>query len=165
MAKSGNFRIYNIKFFGPKTDAYGMPEPFHNYLVTVVPWDVPGAPAESWMASVQVQMSYPVVIFQGPIYRVGDDDGRAKVEAVDRLQLHHSATVNGRVIQAQIDVVTEAAFPKLIEEILQELKTFRDRISGLYSRLLNSALDQKRAASQNAARKKSGDWVRVPEFR
>jgi hypothetical protein len=112
-----------------------------------------------------VQVSYPVLVFQGPIYRVGDVNGKAKVEAVDRLQLHHSATVNGRVIQAQIDVVTEAAFPKLIEEILEELKTFRDRINGLYARLLNSALDQKRVASQSAARKMFGDWVPVGQFK
>jgi hypothetical protein len=101
---------------------------------------------------IQVQTSYPVAVFQGPIYRVEDDGGKAKVEAVDHLQLHHSATVNGRVIQAQIDVVTEAAFPKLMEDILTELKTFRDRIKDHYARLLNSALDQKRVASQNAAR-------------
>jgi len=101
---------------------------------------------------IQVQASYPVVVFQGPVYRVEDDNGKARVEAVNRLQLHHAATVNGRVVQSQIDIVTESAFPKLIEEILEELKMFRDRINGLYPRLLNSALDQKRVASQNAAR-------------
>jgi hypothetical protein len=68
----------------------------------------------------------------------------------------------GGVIQAQIDVVTEAAFPKLIEEILEELKTFRDRINGPYPRLLNSALDQKPVASQNAAWKM---WVPVGQFK
>lgn len=51
--------------------------------------------------------------------------------------------MNGRMAQVQIDVVTEAAFPKLMEEILEELKSFRDRINGHYARLLNSALNQK----------------------
>jgi hypothetical protein len=102
--------------------------------------------------NIQVQASYPVAVFQGPIYRVEDDNGKAKVEAVDHIQLHHSATVNGRVIHAQIDVVTEVAFPRLMEEILEELKTFRDKINGMRPRLLNSALDQKSVASQNAAR-------------
>lgn len=58
--------------------------------------------------------------------------------------------------------MTEAAFPKLIEEILEELKTFRDRINGLYPRLLSSALDRKRVASQNAAWKM---WVPVGQFK
>ena len=56
------------------------------------------------------------------------------------------------MIQAQIDVVTESAFPSLMEIILAELKAFRDRIDALYPRLLNSALDQKRVAKQNSAR-------------
>lgn len=102
---------------------------------------------------IQVQASYPVVVFQGPIYRVEEDNGKATLEAVAHLQLHHVATVDGCVIPVQIDVVTESAFPKLMEDILTELKTFRDRINGLYPRLLNSARDQKRVASQNEARK------------
>jgi hypothetical protein len=108
------------------------------------------------LQNIQVQASYPVVVFQGPIYRVEDSNGKAKVELVDRLQLHHSAVVNGRMVQVQIDVVTEAAFPHLMEEILQELKTFRDKINGHYARLLNSALDQKRVATQRAGMKAFG---------
>lgn len=101
---------------------------------------------------IQVQASYPIVVFQGPIYRVEEDNGKAKVAEVDHVQLHHSTTVEGRVIQVQIDVVTETAFARLMEEILEELKTFRDKINDLRPRLLNSALDQKRAASQKSAR-------------
>jgi hypothetical protein len=56
------------------------------------------------------------------------------------------------MIAAQIDVVTEAAFPKLMETILDELQTFRDRINGYYDRLLNSARDQKNVALENAMR-------------
>ena len=101
---------------------------------------------------IQVQLAYPVVVFQGPIYRVQDASGKAIVEEVTHLQLHHSAMLNGQMIQAQIDVVMENAFPALLESILAELKTFKDRINTLYPRLLNSALDQKRVASQNSAR-------------
>lgn len=101
---------------------------------------------------IQVQLAYPVVVFQGPIYRVRDVSGKATVEEAMHIQLHHSAMLNGRMIQAQIDVVTESAFPSLMESILAELRTFRDRINGLYPRLLNSALDQKRVATQNSAR-------------
>ena len=99
-----------------------------------------------------MQVSYRVAVFQGPIYRVLDERGKAKVEAAEHLQLHHSTWVNGRVIAAQIDVVTEAAFPKLMETILDELKTFRNRINGYYDRLQNSARDQKRVALENAMR-------------
>jgi len=109
---------------------------------------------------IQVQASYPVVVFQGPIFRVEEDRGRAKLEAVDHLQLHHAVTVDGRVIPVQIDVVTESAFPKLMEDILAELRTFRDRISCMYPRLLNSALDQKSVASQNEARKMFGGHLK-----
>lgn len=112
------------------------------------------------LQNIQVQASYPVVVFQGPIYRVEDDNGRAKMEPVDHIQLHHSAVVNGRMIQVQIDVVTEAAFPQLMDEVLQELKTFRDKINGHYARLLNSALDQKQAAAQRAGMKEFGPYRR-----
>ena len=104
------------------------------------------------LKNIQVKASYPVAVFQGPIYQVEDENGKAKVEAVDHLQLHHSATVSGRLIQVQIDVVTEAAFPQLMDKILEELNTFRDRIGGMRPRLLNSALDQKQVASRDAAR-------------
>lgn len=88
--------------------------------------------------------------------------GRSDREMKKVLVLADDDHLVGGVIQSQIDVVTEAAFPKLIEEILEELKTFRDRINGLYPRLLNSALDQERVASQNAAWKM---WVPVGQFK
>ncbi len=154
----------------PKDKREWKAEPMENYsrsfskLATVTALDSPDGYALQ-LKCIQVQVSYPVVVFQGPIYRVQDAGGEARVEQVDHLQFHHSASVNGRVIQVQIDLVTEGAFPELMEMILGELKTFRDRINGLYSRLLNSALDQKRVASQNAARKVFGDCVPVGQFR
>lgn len=63
---------------------------------------------------------------------------------------NQTTSVNGSVIPVQIDVLTEAAFPKLIEKILEELKTFRNRMNIIYDRLLNSARDQKRVALNNA---------------
>jgi hypothetical protein len=111
------------------------------------------------LQSIQVQLAYPVVVFQGPIYRVRDVSGKATVEETNHLQLHHSAMLNGRMIQAQIDVVTESAFPALMESILEELKIFRDRINGLYARLLKSALDQKTVASRNSARQMFKDYM------
>ena len=102
--------------------------------------------------NIQVQLAYPVVVFQGPIYRVRDKLGKATVEEVTHLQLNHSATLNGRLIEAQIDLLTESAFPSWMEMILTELRTFRDSINALYPRLLNSALDQKRIARENSAR-------------
>src|SRR5207245_508690 len=98
------------------------------------------------LENIQVQISYPVVVFQGPIYRVVEEQGKARVEAANHIQLHHFATLNGELVPVQIDVVTEAEFPALIGTILSELKTFRDRIKLQYDRLLNSALDQKRVA-------------------
>jgi hypothetical protein len=105
------------------------------------------------LANIQVQLTYPVVVFQGPIYRLMEEHRKAKVEPVSRVQLHHSATLDGKLVTAQIDVVTEAAFPGLIATIQSELKVFRDRINLHYPRLLNSALDQKRVALSNARAK------------
>jgi len=104
------------------------------------------------LQNIQLQLAYPVAVFQGPIYEVREAMGKITVEKVSHLQLHHFATLNGQMVQAQIDVVTEHAFPALVDKILNEVKTFRDRINALYPRLLNSALDQKRVATQNAAR-------------
>jgi hypothetical protein len=103
--------------------------------------------------NIQIQLSYPVVVFQGPMYRVQEQGGKAKLELAEHLQLHHSTSVNGRMILAQIDVVREAVFTKLMETILSELITFRDKVLVKYDRLLNSALDQKRVAAQNAMRR------------
>jgi hypothetical protein len=111
------------------------------------------------LQNIQVQLAYPVVVFQGPIYRVRDERGKATVEEVTHVHLHHSATLNGRMIQAQIDVVSEKAFPSLVEIILTELKTFKERINALYPRLLNSALDQKSVAIQRSARQMFKDYM------
>lgn len=110
------------------------------------------------LQNIQVQFSYQVVVFQGPIYRVQEQGGKAKVEVAEHIQLHHSTSVNGRIVLLQIDVVTEAAFPKLIEAILRELNTCRGKILVHYDRLLNSALDQKRVAAQNVVRRPSVRW-------
>jgi len=45
-------------------------------------------------------------------------------------------TIEGRVIQVQIDIVAETGFPRFMKKILEELKTFRDRIKDLRPRLL-----------------------------
>jgi len=100
------------------------------------------------LQNIQVQMTYPVVVFQGPIYRVLEEQGKAKVEAVRHIQLRHSANLNGDLVTVQIDVVTEPELPVLVRTIQAELKMCRDRINLLYDRLLRSALDQKRVASQ-----------------
>lgn len=112
---------------------------------------------------IQVQLAYPVVVFQGPIYRVRDISGKASVEEATHLQLHHSTMLNGSMSQAQIDIVTESAFPSLMESILRELKIFRDRINVLYPRLLRSALDQKSVATQNLVRQVSKDYLAPSE--
>jgi hypothetical protein len=111
------------------------------------------------LQNIQVQLAYPVVVFQGPIYRVADVKGKAKVEQASHIQLHHFAALNGQVFPAQIDLVTEESFPTLMETILAELKTSRDKINSMYERLLNSALDQKRVAMQNAMRATSKDYL------
>ncbi len=133
-------------------------EPMNNYsksfadIALMAAMDSEGAFSPQ-LQNIQVQLAYPIVVFQGPIYRVIDNQGRAKLEAASHIQLHHFASLNGQVFPVQIDVVTETAFPALVEEILIELQTFRDKINGMYDRLLNSALDQKSVARQNAARR------------
>ena len=109
--------------------------------------------------NIQVQISFPIAVFQGPIYRVRDEGGKAKLETAEHLQLHHSTSMNGRVIQVQIDVVTEASFSKLIETILDELRAFRERMNTIYARLLNSARDQKSVALQNSMRETFKDYL------
>ena len=101
------------------------------------------------LQNIQVQIMYPVVVFQGPIYRVVEEQGGAKVEAANHIQLHHSGTLNGQVVGAQIDLVTESELPVFLETVLSELNMFRDRIKLHYDRLLSSALDQKRVASRS----------------
>jgi hypothetical protein len=100
------------------------------------------------LQNIQMQMTYPVVVFQGPIYRVQEEHGKAKAEDAQHIQLRHSALLNGDLVTVQIDVVTETELPILIGTIQSELKTFRDRVIDHYDRLLSSALDQKRVASQ-----------------
>jgi hypothetical protein len=106
------------------------------------------------LQNIQFQLSYPVVVFKGPIYRVREEQGRAKIEEASHLQLHHFATNAGELLPVQIDLVTEAAFPALLETIVGELQTCRERIQGMYERLLKSALVQRHVAGQNAARRK-----------
>ncbi|MDX2268664.1 MAG: hypothetical protein NW208_11200 [Bryobacter sp.] len=98
------------------------------------------------LKNIQVQVNYPVVVLQGPIYRVVDEHGSAKVEEVQRLQLQHSANLEGRVVPVQIDVVRESELPSLLTEIEGEMGELRKRIEAMYERLLASAIDQKQAA-------------------
>jgi hypothetical protein len=100
---------------------------------------------------IQVQLTYPVIVFQGPIYTVVEEQGKAKVEPASHIQLHHFAIADGEPLKVQIDVVTEAEFTPLISTIRSELGVFRDRIKLHYARLLASALDQKRVASRTAS--------------
>src|SRR5262249_16935627 len=86
--------------------------------------------------NIQVQLAYPVVVFQGPIYRVVEEHGRANRVSVNHIQLRHSTVVNGALVTAQIDVVIESELPNLISTIRAELRTFRDRINVHYPRLL-----------------------------
>src|ERR1700675_172746 len=111
------------------------------------------------LQNIQVQISYPVVVFQGPIYRVVEEQDKPKLEAVNHIQLHHSCTLNGQAVGAQIDLVTESELPVFLETVLAELRIFRDRINSHYDRLLNSALDQKRFASSNAFKKAVSEAV------
>lgn len=74
-------------------------------------------------------------------------------------------TIEGRVIQVQIDIVAETGFPRFMKKILEELKTFRDRIKDLRPRLLTSALDQKQAASQKAAQQVFDAMVPSGQFK
>jgi hypothetical protein len=130
-------------------------EPMKNYsesfsalaLATLV--DRGGSPNVR-LQSIQVNVSYPIIVFQGPLYRVEKASGKPNLATTDHLALHHATMISGNAVAVQIDVVTEAAFPNLIVTILNELKTFRDRLYGMYDRLLNSAIDQKRVALQHS---------------
>jgi hypothetical protein len=130
-------------------------EPMKNYsesfsslaLATLV--DRGGSPNVK-LQSIQVNISYPIVVFQGPLYRVETASGKPNLAPTDHVALHHATMINGNAVAVHIDLVTEAAFPNLITTILHELKTFRDRMRGMYDRLLNSAIDQKRVALQQS---------------
>ena len=131
-------------------------EPNENYSKSFS--NLAAASARDWegafglhLQSIQVQLTYPVVVFQGPIYCVFEEQGRAIVEAASHIQLHHSAIVDGELLKVQIDVVTESEFTKLLSTIRSELRVFRDRINLHYERLLNSAVDQKRVASMSTS--------------
>jgi hypothetical protein len=99
---------------------------------------------------IQVQLTYPVAVFQGPICVVREKSGNAQVEYANHIQLHHVASLNGQLRGVQIDVVTEDEFPNLLATFESELEAFRDRVKSDYERLLKNALDQKYLASQIA---------------
>lgn len=109
------------------------------------------------LRNIQIQMTYPVVVFQGPIFRVTEESGSAKVQAVKHLQLQHFASSNQGLDAVQIDIVTEDEFPVLIQKIVGELRILRDRVKSQYERLLGSALDQKQAARKDALRRELGE--------
>ena len=98
--------------------------------------------------NIQLQFSYPIIVFQRPFYEARMSGAEVDLRRSDRLQLHHSASVGGRVIRNQIDVVSETAFPALIEVIVAELRQIASSIRTIGPRLLASAIDQKRVALQ-----------------
>lgn len=120
----------------------------------------PGDAFDLSAKNIQVHVCYPVVVFQGPIYIVRDNDGKAAINATEHIQVHHSALLNGRLVSVQIDAVTESGFARLVALILDELRTCRDKMKALYPRLLTSARDQKRVAYENAARIDFQRWYR-----
>jgi hypothetical protein len=93
--------------------------------------------------NIQLGVYYPIIVFQGPIYAARAKDGDIDVRRTEHLQIHHSATVGGQVVRAQIDVVSEQGFPALIETIKRELERTAEGIKAIEARLLNSAIDQK----------------------
>jgi hypothetical protein len=67
-----------ITFFGDKLDKYGMPEPFHNYMVLAGPAQWPGAPRGS-IATVVPISSAP----SPPICNFFAADG-SEVDAIEK---------------------------------------------------------------------------------
>jgi hypothetical protein len=114
-------------------------------LCIVTEW-ASGGIADVHQQNIQLQFSYPIIVFQGPFYEARLNGGEVDLRCSNRLQLHHSASVSGQVIHTQIDVVSEPAFPALIEVIIEELRQIASGIRKQESRLLNSAVDQKRVA-------------------
>jgi hypothetical protein len=117
---------------------------------------VTGTRSLSWFdlkaQSIQVQLIYPVVVFQGQLFCVRNEGGKARVEPTEQIQLHHSALVNGTVVSVQIDIVSEAGFPALMARILGDLKDLKYRIKSLHPQLLKSAVEQKRGSQDAATR-------------
>lgn len=98
---------------------------------------------------IEIEFYYPIVVFQGPIYAVRVSGANVDVTEADHLQFHHSTSAHRQILSAQIDVVSERAFPALIEEIVRETSRVAKVIKkGFYERLLASAVDQKRVATR-----------------
>jgi hypothetical protein len=98
--------------------------------------------------NIDLEFYYPVVVFQGPIYEVRVRGTELDLKESDYLQLRHSASVGGRVVPSQIDVVSERGLPALIDLILSELTKTVAGIKVHEERLMGSAIDQKRVATQ-----------------
>jgi hypothetical protein len=101
--------------------------------------------------NIQLEFYYPIIVFQGPLYEASVHDRDIELRPTEQLQLHHSASVGGHVIRAQIDVVSERQLPGLIETIQNELKQMAEGIKRIEPRLLASAIDQKQVAAQRLA--------------
>ena len=84
-----------------------------------------GGIVDTRQQNIQLQFCYPIIVFQGPVYEARLTGGEVDLRRSDHLQLHHSASVEGQVVRTQIDVVSEPAFPAVIEIIVRELQTNR----------------------------------------
>ena len=101
--------------------------------------------------NIEIELYYPIIIFQGPIYEARAKGGDIELQRTDHLQIHHSASVDGRVLTAQMDVVSEKGFPALLDTIQRELTQTAEGIRKIEPRLLASAINQKEVASHRAA--------------
>jgi Protein of unknown function (DUF2934) len=98
--------------------------------------------------NIQLDFTYPIVVFAGPVYAVQQSSDGVQVYRVDHLQMHHAVSIGDRTELVQFDIVEEAAFLRVVEIILAELKTIATRIDRMYDRLIKSAVDQKQIARQ-----------------
>lgn len=72
---------------------------------------------------VNIEFYYPILALQGELVEVRQEKGAVLLNATDHLRFQRSVSAHGHDRSYGIDVVTEPAFPKLLDLIEKELRT------------------------------------------
>lgn len=83
--------------------------------------------------NLNLEFHYPVVVLQGELLEVRQDNGKVNVQSVDHIQYRRTSIVDSREINYQIDVVTENYFPEFLKIVRTELENTADLLDKHYA--------------------------------
>jgi hypothetical protein len=110
-------------------------------------------PSHLTARGVELEIAYPVMVFQGPIYTVREEfepgpfriTGRREVvvEPAAHVQFQHTIRLADREINMQVDIVTETEFPRLLNSIEAERQKFVSGVREHYDVFMQAAASEK----------------------